>query len=322
MTESASAADSLTLADEEAVCSLDSRNQFSTVQVDGSLAIVTSNNVEALSPSYRTLLGIPGESGRRLFVGGGFARMRTAYQFGSLSAADRRSALSRMVKLALERARDEDRVVVAPFVATDDLPAFGAAADDLDIGLDVTKRESWCYLELSDSGDMESFVASRDRKVRQTWNRDIRDAAELGFEYEVVPFDEDVTREAAPFISEVATNNGLTETPRLTEWRMNSYRKRPGDHFYLRISINGVGVAYTACRKWSSVLDVHTVGVKNDLPSRRSAYHYAAYLAPTLAAISLGSARVDLGYAHSAPKIARGCRQVELNMVRLEGSLS
>ncbi|TWE07401.1 hypothetical protein BKA23_3415 [Rudaeicoccus suwonensis] len=248
--------------------------------------------------------------------------MRPAHQFGSLSAANRRSALSKMVRLALERARDEDRVAVAPFIATDDLPAFVAAADGLDLGLDVVKRESWCYLELTEACDMESFVASRDRKVRQTWNRDIRDAAELGFEYEVVPFDEDVTHEAAPFISEVVSNNGFTETPSLTEWRMNSYRRRPGGHFYLRISIDGTPVAYTACRKWSNVLDVHTVGVKNDLPSRRAAYHYAGYVAPTLIAISIGSARVDFGYAHSAPKIARGCQQIELNMVRLEGILS
>lgn len=296
------------IADERAVCSMDSRVDHAELSVDtesgsGALSLVTVNDVGSFSLEYRSQLGLTGLAGPVALVGGGLGQLRAGVWTSSASPTGRLSIITELVRRALNEARRRGARPVSPFVGETDLSAFRAALPSSQ----VQARASWCSLPVRGAQDLDQLIERQERKPRQTWHRDQRDAERLGLVHDVVPLDDEQVNAAAPFVGDVSRRNGMDEPVQLTRWRLRSYRKRPGSHRLIRTWAGGEVVGYTVCRTWDRIFDAHTVGIGMDGPDRRSVYHYAGYLAPLAEAVTEGMERLDLGLAHEQPKIARGC---------------
>jgi hypothetical protein len=308
--------DNYIMEDERAFCDLDSRLGYSEISIDGpegsdgplgAISIVSLAEASSFTSEYRTQLGLTREAGSVDIIGGGLAQFRVGIHTKYFSGSDRARTITALVQKAIRKARDRGAHPVALFVSEPDLSAFSLAAD---MGAAAVRQQCWCTLELGAPASVESFIASRDRKVRQTWRRDQRDSERLGLSYRIVEFSRDNTRLAAPFIADVAQRNGLAEPEQISRWRMSGYSRRPGRHFYIQSLMGSQTVAYTACRKWGDTLDAHSVGIDPSVDDRRSVYHYAAYLAPLRSALESDCSQVEYGYAHVGPKVIRGCAAV------------
>jgi hypothetical protein len=301
------------IADEKAFCDLDVRFRYSEITVEngagpaGRLPLVSIDDVAAFSLPYQEQLGVSGVTGPALLIGGGLAQWRAGVWTHAKDRPGHTAVVSAMVRQALRRAREIGSRPIGLFVADPDVGAFQAAADAVP---GSQPRYGWCTLELNGARTLDEFFDSQPRKSRQTWHRDQRDAERLGLVHEVVGFDDETTRAAAPWIADVARRNGLSEHHQLTRWRMTGYKSRPGQSSYIRVSDGRGAVAYTACRTWGTALEAHTVGIDPAVSDRRSVYHYAAYMAPLAAALAAGRSQVEYGCGHEQPKLARGCDAV------------
>lgn len=309
------------ITDERAICELDVRLRYSEITVRddcgpaGRLSLVSINNTSAFSLQYQEQLGITGVTRPALLIGGGLAQFRAGLWTRAKDRPGRAAMVQNMVREALKSARGNGSCAIALFVAESDVAAFQAATDAVPRS---QPRYGWCTLELNGVKTLEEFLDSQQRKSRQTWRRDLRDAERLGLVHEVVGFDDEITREAAPLIADVSRRNGLAEHHQLTRWRMSGYKHRPGKSCYIRTSNDRGVVAYTACRSWGTALQAHTVGIDPTVSERRSVYHYAAYLAPLTVALAAGHSQVEYGIAHEQPKLARGCDLVTVWQVNFE----
>lgn len=303
------------IADEKAICDVDARLQYSEITCEdrtgpaGKLPLVSISDMASFSAQYQEQLGVSGMTGPAVLIGGGLAQFRAGVWTRAKDRSGRAAVVSSMVREALGRARENGSRPVGLFVADPDVRAFQAAANPAPRS---ESRHGFCTLELNDATTLDEFFDSQPRKSRQTWHRDHRDAQRLGLIHEVVSFDDEITRAAAPLIADVARRNGFAEHHQITRWRMIGYKNRPGQHFYIRISDGGGVVAYTACRIWGTALQAHTVGIDPTVAERRSVYHYAAYMAPLAVAVADGWSQVEYGTTHEQPKLARGCDAVPL----------
>jgi hypothetical protein len=301
------------ISDEQAFCDLDARLKYSEITFEdctgpaGRLSLVSIDDIARFSRQYQEQLGVSGVTGPALLIGGGLAQFRAGAWTRAKDGQGRAAVVSAMVRKALTRARENGSRAIGLFVADPDVGAFQAAADAAPRS---QPRYGWCTLELNGARTLDEFFNSQPRKSRQTWHRDQRDGERLGLVHEVVGFDDEITRAAAPLIADVSRRNGLAEHHQLTRWRMSGYRKRPGQSSYIRVSNDRGVVAYTACRTWGTALQAHTVGIDPTVSDRRSVYHYSAYLAPLAAALEAGLSQVEYGIAHEQPKLARGCHAV------------
>ncbi|MGH3655322.1 MAG: hypothetical protein ACRDUA_01565 [Micromonosporaceae bacterium] len=295
------------MADEAACCAMDRRLGYAELSLrrgssTARLPVVSVGDVASFTSEYRQQLGLADHSGPARFIGGGLGQFR-AGAWASAAGPQRQEMITDLVRQAVQEARQEGVPVVSPFVGGADLEAFTSAAAEAR----TRAQPSWCSLPIGEPADLDQFIDSQDRKVRQTWRRDQRDAARLGLTYDVVPLDDEHLRAAAPMVAEVSRRNGLDEHVRLSQWRVKNYLRRPGRHFFIRSAAAGRALGYTVCRSWGRTLDAHTVGIAPDAAERRSVYHFAAYLAPLGVAIATGLRRLDLGLAHEQPKLVRGC---------------
>ncbi|MEV4467874.1 hypothetical protein AB0J51_30135 [Micromonospora echinofusca] len=297
------------MADEAAYCALDRRLGYAELSlrretVAARLSVVDVADVGSFTPQYRDQLGIDDCRGAVRLVGGGLGQFRAGVWASPVAEPDRQALITELVRQAVDEARRDGAAAVSPFVGAADLAAFTSAAE----GVRTRAQASWCSLPIGAAGDIDEFIDGQERKCRQTWRRDQRDAERLGLTHEVVPIVDEHLRAAAPLVAEVAQRNGLDEHVRIAQWRVKNYLRRPGHHFLIRSSAGGQALAYTVCRRWGGTLDAHTVGIDGQTPHRRSVYHFAAYLAPLGVAISAGLRRLDLGLAHEQPKLVRGCQ--------------
>ncbi|MEU9506034.1 hypothetical protein AB0D32_07105 [Micromonospora sp. NPDC048170] len=308
------------MADEAAYCALDRRLGYAELSLcretaSARLSVVDVADVASFTPEYRDQLGIGDRRGAVRLVGGGLGQFRAGVWASPVAEPDRQALITDLVRRAVDEARRDGVAAVSPFVGAADLDAFTSTAGDVH----TRAQASWCSLPIDAAGDVDQFIDGQERKCRQTWRRDQRDAERLGLTYDVVPLDDEHLRAAAPLVAEVARRNGLDEHVRIAQWRVKNYLRRPGRHFLIRSSASGQALAYTVCRRWGRTLDAHTVGLDGRTPQRRSVYHFAAYLAPLRVAISAGLRRLDLGLAHEQPKLVRGCEAEPMWFVDYRG---
>lgn len=172
----------------------------------------------------------------------------------------------------------------------------------------VREHGVWCTLEIGEVAGIEDFLERLPAKRRRHWNRDTREAEELGLEHDVVPFSNEVVAEAAAGIASVSQRNGMNESPDIVKWRINNYHRRPGKHFFVRTRWQGNVIAHMLCRMFDDTMDAHTLGIL-DIPEldRGAVYHFGCLLGPLRAAIDRGARRLELGIGHDSPKLRRGC---------------
>jgi len=309
------------LQDEEALCAKDRRFRFSEVTLGpGScdrIAMVWVKDVSALSTSYRAQIGVDKLEGPAVFIGGGLAQFRIGLELGDSKGANRRR-FGRLIRKAILEAEIGNAHPIIPFLASADLSVVLAEAPVAT----VQALEPWCFFRIENGArDLEAAISGLDRKRRQTWTRDLRDCRELGLSFSIAALDDDAIDAAVSSVSLVSARNGLSEPAVLTAWRLRGFRERPGDHIVVRTHQEDRVVAHTLCRIWKStsgepILDAHTVGVEETGLTRRSIYHAGAYVGPLVHAAQIGCSRLDLGYAHSQPKLARGSTGID--MVRVD----
>lgn len=310
VTESVLARNALAMTDDRALCALDTRLEYFEVQTRagrgrGRLPVVMVKQVESLNDDYRRYLGLTSHEGSAAFVGGGLARLRSG---SSLRGVDhdeeRRDMLAGLVAEAVTRAARTADAVVSPFLTGTDLPAYLDAAPSAG----VREHGVWCTLQIGEVTGIEDFLQGLPAKRRRHWNRDIREAGELGLEHDVVPFADEFVAEAAEGIAGVSRRNGMNESADIVRWRINNYRRRPGKHFFVRTWWQGNVIAHMLCRMFDDTMDAHTLGIV-DTPGldRGAVYHFGCLLGPLRAAIDRGARRLELGIGHDSPKLRRGC---------------
>ncbi|RZU36653.1 hypothetical protein EV284_4148 [Streptomyces sp. BK022] len=303
------ARNALAMMDDRALCALDVRLDYFEVQTRsgrgrGRLPVVTVKQVESLNDGYRRYLGLTSHQGSAAFIGGGLARLRSGSSLAGIGPEGRRELLAALVAEALDRAAQTSDAVLSPFLTATDLPAY------LDAAPSATVREHgvWCTLEIDGAAGIEEFLQRLPAKRRRHWNRDIREAEELGLEHDVVPFSDEAVAEAAAGIASVSRRNGMDESPDIVRWRIGNYRRRPGKHFFVRTRWQGQAVTHMLCRMFDDTMDAHTLGIV-DVPGldRGAVYHFGCLLGPLRAAVERGAHRLELGIGHDSPKLRRGC---------------
>ncbi|WP_405652630.1 hypothetical protein [Streptomyces sp. NBC_00019] len=293
--------------DEAAVAAIDARGTFEELVLrDGSrtlggLAVVRFDRIEVLSQASRDELGMGGLTGPVTLIGGGQAQWQCAVW--AAPAASRADVVRGLVTRAVERCRYDGTTPVAIFVRPRDGGAFAAGFSGVAVG---QPTEPCAMLGLPTGTTTSAFVAGlRDRKVRQNWNRDLRDRRDLGLEYSVLDLSPDVAEAAAAGVAHVRAGNGSPEHPRVSAWRLAEFRKRPGEHRAIRVSQDGVPVSHIFTTRLGDYLNVHTVGLGQH-PNRRTLYHQT-YLSSLDLACATGARFVGFGQGHLMPKVARGC---------------
>ncbi|MER8018236.1 hypothetical protein ACIQ7S_15000 [Streptomyces griseoluteus] len=303
------ARNALAMMDDRALCALDVRLDYFEVQARsghgrGRLPVVTVKQVESLNDGYRHYLGLTSHQGSAAFIGGGLARLRSGSSLVGIGPEERRELLAALVAEALDRAAQTSDAVLSPFLTAADLPAY------LDAAPSATVREHgvWCTLEIDGAAGIEEFLQRLPAKRRRHWNRDIREAEQLGLEHDVVPFTEETVAEAAAGIASVSRRNGMDESPDIVRWRIGNYRRRPGKHFFVRTRWQGKAITHMLCRMFDDTMDAHTLGIV-DVPGldRGAVYHFGCLLGPLRAAVERGAHRLELGIGHDSPKLRRGC---------------
>lgn len=313
------ARDTLAMLDDRAMCAFDGRLDYFEVQAGsgrtrGRLPVVVVKQLGSLNEHYLRYLGLTPYDGSAALVGGGLARMWSGSSLAGLTGTDRHALLAELVRRAVDRASGVANAVVSPFLTATDLPAYLDAAPDAA----VKPRGVWCALEIGGATGVDDFVERQEKRFRKKWRRDLRDAAELGLEHDWVPVTDACVDEAAPGIASVAQRNGIQESAELVAWRLSSFRRRPGRHFFVRTWQDSRPVAHTLCRSWEGALDAHTIGIADDPElDRRTVYHAASLLGPLAAALATGAERLELGFGHETPKLQRGCTGEDLHFADL-----
>jgi hypothetical protein len=310
------------MADEKMFCERDARATYSEItisedgELSGSLPVVLVDKIETFSLGFRRHLGVADLTGRLLVVGGGLAQSRAGVWTRAVDSTGRAQAIRELVGKALVMARSEAARPISLFVPEADLGAFeeGTSRPAL-----TQRQAKWCELSLSGARTFDEFLCTQPRKARQTWRRDERDAERLKLTYEVTDFSESNTAAAVPLIAEVLRRNDMPEHERIVRRRMQAFQYRPGCHFYIRTLDSCGTIGYTACRIWGSTLDAHTVGIDASATDRRSAYHYAGFMATLLVALEKGLSKIEYGATHEHPKLVRGCAAVDMWKVDFSG---
>ncbi|MFF9428400.1 hypothetical protein [Streptomyces sp. NPDC014746] len=309
VTRSVMARNALAMTDDKALCALDVRLDYFEVQNrsrrgHGRLPVVLIKQVESLNDDYRRYLGLGSRTGSVALVGGGPARLRSGSSLVGVAHEGRRELLATLVTAAIDRAAQTTDVVLSPFLTATDLPAYLDAAP----GAVVREHGVWCTLEIGEASDVADFFRRLPARRRRHWNRDAREAEELGLEHDVVPFSDEVVAEAAAGIADVSRRNDMNESVDIVRWRINNYRRRPGKHFFVRTRWQGRPIAHMLCRMFDDAMDAHTIGI-SDIPEldRPVVYHFACMLGPLRAAVEQGARRLELGIGHESPKLRRGC---------------
>lgn len=299
--------DAYLLADEQAACSRDRRFEYAEVSIgprgaaDGRLPIVRVQDLSALSDSYRATIGLADQSGSVMLVGGGLAQFRCAAWTRTPDQRERTALVQNLAKVAVAEAHQTGATPVAPYVAQPDLDAFSISGAQ-----DPVRRGEWYVLDLHDSDTAEQWLARLHKKVRQTWNADRRASQRAGLSHDVLPLDAAGCSEAATAVANVSQGHGMTETPRMAEWRLRGYLARPGEHLMVRTLQDGDAVAYTVCRSSGPYLEAHTIGIAGHASERRTVYHFAGFGAVVDLAFAMGASTIGFGCDHGRPKAARG----------------
>ncbi|WP_418959821.1 hypothetical protein [Streptomyces tritici] len=309
VTRSVLARNAHAMTDDKALCALDVRLDYFEVQHRagrgrGRLPVVLIKQVESLNDDYRRYLGLDAHKGAVALVGGGPARLRSGSSLVGVAPEERRELLAALVAAAVDRAAQTADAVVSPFLTAGDLPAYLDAVP----AAAVREHGVWCTLELGGAADVADFLQRLPARRRRHWNRDVREAAELGLEHDVVPFSDEAVAEAAAGIAGVSRRNGIHESVDIVRWRIDNYRRRPGRHFFVRTRWQGRAIAHMLCRTFDDAMDAHTLGI-SDVPEldRTVVYHFACMLGPLRAALAQGARRLELGIGHDSPKLRRGC---------------
>lgn len=310
VTQPVTTRNALAMMDDRALCALDVRLDYFEVQTRsgrgrGRLPVVMVKQVESLNDDYRRYLGLAShDKGAVAFVGGGLARLRSGSSLAGIAHEQRRELLAALVAEAVDRAAQTADAVLSPFLTATDLPAY------LDAAPSATVREQgvWCTLEIGEVAGIEDFLQRLPARRRRHWNRDIREAEDLGLEHDVAPFSDEVVAEAAAGIASVSRRNDMDESPDIVRWRINNFHRRPGKHFFVRTRWRGNVIAHMLCRMFDDTMDAHTLGI-SDVPEldRGAVYHFGCLLGPLRAAIDRGAHRLELGIGHDSPKLRRGC---------------
>ncbi|MEU0397750.1 hypothetical protein ABZ208_34325 [Streptomyces sp. NPDC006208] len=293
--------------DEAAIAAIDARGAFDETvfrdgpQTLGGLAVVRFDRIEVLSRASRRELGLDGLTGPVTLVGGGQAQWQSAVW--TVPGAPRAEVVRNLVSRAVVHCRQDGSTPVALFVRPQDEAAFAAGFD----GMAVARPAEPCaLLELPANTTTDGFIAGLpDRKVRQNWNRDLRDRRDLGLECSVVDLTPEVARAAAEGVAHVRAGNGTPDHPRIAAWRLTESRRRPGEHRVIRLSQDGVPVSHIFVTLLGDYMSVHALSLGVH-PHRRTLYHQT-FLNSVDLACAMGVRTVVFGQGHLMPKVARGC---------------
>lgn len=307
----------LTIADDEVHCGLDPRLSYSQLTLDdGStraiLPLIHVARVESFNDPYRALTGLDQHDGPLVLVGGGLSQFRDGLWARSTDPEQRAHDLRQLVERAVGDATAGGATPITTFVSDRSLAPFnGAATSSAEI-------DQWCTLHLDGARELEAFLLAMHGRLRRNWRRDLRDAELLGLTFRIDELSDDVIREIAPGVASVSRRNGLIEQPMMAAFRMKCFRRRAGTHLVIRAMDRTVVVASTVCRRWGTYLEVHTIGIAEEVTDgRRSVYHFAAYIGPLMTALGGGFDSIGFGYSHEVPKLARGCRGTQMWRVAL-----
>jgi predicted N-acyltransferase len=270
----------------------------------GVLPICRPRTATMRDPAYDVaqLVGhVPDDARRWLVIGG----CRDLHGGTLVRGAAVEAVRERMVRHALDVAAEEELHPVALYVPDAEVGPFQRAMAPHGQAVHLADD---AVLHLAHR-DMEDYLGALSKNGRKQVRRDRRQFAELGLRTSVRPVEE-VLAEALPLIVEVTRGHGLTDSPRLADWRMRRWL-RSGLDGYLAFTVRAPDerlVAACFVGRQGTSLEAFEIGLTADGGLRHPAYLEAMLYAPIEYALAEGVTRYELGLDAIAPKRARGAR--------------
>ncbi|MFF8842743.1 GNAT family N-acetyltransferase [Streptomyces sp. NPDC015127] len=247
---------------------------------------------------------VPDDPRRWVFVGGcrDFAAgVVTSAQLPEQETAQVRSALAGHVFSEAEAAGDYP---VALYVREPEAGSFTAGLAGRGTAGELGETAEILLV----GADEEEHIAALRPSQRERCRRDRRKFAALGYAARCVPAEE-VLAEAAPLVCAVKAKYGVTDHPRLCEYRLREWATsvgagkahasevRDGDGRLLAVSFMAVQ---------GDVLEGYEIGLADEVEGREFAYLQAMIHGPVRFAFAQGCRSIDLGLDSSTVKQRRG----------------
>ncbi|MBB2893352.1 hypothetical protein [Flexivirga oryzae] len=238
--------------------------------------------VSELPILLRRYMGIDDVTGLIRCVGGGLAIRRSVF-YENISSDENGNSLASLLEKNGEWIMDFPGTIYALYATSCEAGLLQGIAPDAT----ATDHGTTHYSLQLPGGDaiFDDFVATLTAPPRRTWKVDISAASNLELTYSAAPLSPQQIPELAPLISDVAARNGIRQPLFVQRQILRNLLTQAGEPVVVRSSIDGRPAGACVCRRYDTFLDAFQVGIIEH-ENRREIYHFTAFVAPLLYALS------------------------------------